>query len=355
MKIPDSVIYIVGDVLGTWYYSHTKLDTLFGGTGFPGQPPSGNCVQKCQEWMRRANSTPNINPRDLLGGVLAEFMNLDLQNVPKWRDGFKRVTDVLAKNGLAFELNGIVELAPNNTITASTTLAPKPSEAAPRPMLTRPFQVSTSSSHPIQGQTKTTVLFLAANPDGVKKLALDEEARSIRTKIRASDHPRDLDLHAEWALRPDDLLQYLNEYRPHIVHFSGHGSASEQLILHDQNGRAKPVTKAALVALFKALQDNIRVVVLNACFSRPQAEAIVDVIDCAVGMNKALGDDAAIVFAASFYRALGFGRSVLAAFEQGRAALLLEGIPEENTPELLVRKDVDAGQIFLVGKTPNPK
>ena len=65
-------------------------------------------------------------------------------------------------------------------------------------------------------------------------------------------------------------------------------------------------------------------------------------------MNDAIGDEAAIIFAASFYRALGFGRSVQQAFDQGKVALLLEGIPEENTPELLVRTGVNPSQVFLV-------
>jgi hypothetical protein len=48
---------------------------------------------------------------------------------------------------------------------------------------------------------------------------------------------------------------------------------------------------------------------LNACDSAPQAEAIVSVIDCAVGMSDEIDDSAAIAFAAAFYEALGYGRS----------------------------------------------
>lgn len=121
---------------------------------------------------------------------------------------------------------------------------------------------------------KTTILFLAANPDGVTKLALDKECRSIREKIRASDSPKALELKTEWAVRPDDLLQYLNEYRPSVLHFSGHGSANEELILHDKADQAKRVSKEALRALFSTLKDNIRLVVLNACYSLPQAKTI---------------------------------------------------------------------------------
>ncbi len=196
---------------------------------------------------------------------------------------------------------------------------------------------------------KNTILFLAANPDGVTKLALDHECRAIREKIRASDYPKALELRSEWAVRPDDLLQYLNEYRPQVVHFSGHGSAGEELVLHDEVDRPVTVSTPALRALFSTLKDNIRVVLLNACYSRTQAEAIVEIVDCAVGMKRAIGDKAAIAFAASFYRALGFGRSVQEAFEQGRAAILLQGIREEDTPELLFKLGVDPRTIYLAG------
>ncbi|MBP8257671.1 MAG: CHAT domain-containing protein, partial [Opitutaceae bacterium] len=195
---------------------------------------------------------------------------------------------------------------------------------------------------------KKKILFLAANPTHSKELALADECREIEAKIRASEHRDSFELLTQLAVRPNDLLQHLNQHSPHIVHFSGHGSASEELILLDAHGQAKPVSKAALIQLFKTLKDNIRVVVLNACFSRPQAEAITKVIDCAVGMNQAIGDVAAITFAAAFYQAIGFGRSIKVAFESGKAALLLDGIPEENTPVLLVRAGVDPDKVFLV-------
>ena len=109
------------------------------------------------------------------------------------------------------------------------------------------------------------------------------------------------------------------------------------------------MTKEALVHLFRTLKDNIRLVLLNACSTRPQAEAIAETIDCTIGMRKPIGDEAAIVFAASFYRTLGFGRSVKEAFEVGKAwRFLLESIPEDKTPELLTRAGVDASAMMLV-------
>jgi tetratricopeptide (TPR) repeat protein len=160
----------------------------------------------------------------------------------------------------------------------------------------------------------------------------------------------------------------LNE-RPHIVHFSGHGildlqaglrddpardldskppPAGSRLIFQDVQGNKVAVSQEALVHLFKTIPDNLRVVVLNACHTRPLAEAIAKTIDCTIGMNRPIGDEAAIAFATEFYGAIGFGRSVKEAFELGKAALLLEGIPEEKTPELLTRQGIDAAGLVLI-------
>ncbi len=216
---------------------------------------------------------------------------------------------------------------------------------------TSPHVFSAQSLQHVSAMNKCRILFLSANPHGPNQLDLDEESREISQKVNASEHRDALEILTKLAVRPDDLLQYLNQYRPHVVHFSGHGSETEEILLLDSNKQPKPVGKDALIQLFSSLKDNIRLVILNACYSRSQAEAITEVIDCAIGMKRAIGDQAAIVFASAFYRAVGFGRSVNDAFEQGKAALMLEGIPEHDIPELLVRGGVDAKTIFLISRT----
>ena len=155
--------------------------------------------------------------------------------------------------------------------------------------------------------TAVKCLFLAANPSGTQRLSLDREIREITAKIRASEYRDALQLVSEWAVRPDDLLQALNVHKPQIVHFSGHGTTAGEIVLVDDSGAPKPVSAAALKALFTTLKDNVRLVILNACYAEIQARAITEVIDCAIGMGTAISDDAAITFIASFYRALGFG------------------------------------------------
>ena len=200
----------------------------------------------------------------------------------------------------------------------------------------------------VNQQEKIMALLIAANPVSTRGLSLDEEIRAINEKIRLAQHRDSLELKPILAARPDDLLQYFNVYQPQVVQFSGHGNSMGEIILVDNNGLSKPVSKEAIKALFKIFKNNIKVVILNACYSQVQAKAIIEFIDCAIGMNAAIGNRAAITFVASFYRAIGFGNSVQDAFDQGRLALQLEGIPEENTPELLVKVGVDPSQIFLI-------
>lgn len=195
------------------------------------------------------------------------------------------------------------------------------------------------------------ILFIASNPD--TSLMLDQEFHDITAKILAAAGPHAVEIDSIWAARPDDLLQGLNQYRPDVVHFSGHGSDTGELILMDRNGRAKPVSAAAIGKLFAAVKDQIRLVVFNACFSEITAAAVAGTIDCTVGMDAAIGDDAAIVFASAFYSAIAFKRSVADAFEQAKAALLLEGLPEDDLPRLFHRQGVDAAKVFVIvnGKT----
>jgi hypothetical protein len=94
--------------------------------------------------------------------------------------------------------------------------------------------------------------------------------------------------------------------------------------------------------------DNVRVVLFNSCLSSGQAEAVIEHIEVAIGMNDSIGDEAARIFAGQFYSAIGFGRSIQNAFDQAINELMLHGIPEDCTPELHTREGVEPKTIYLV-------
>jgi hypothetical protein len=195
---------------------------------------------------------------------------------------------------------------------------------------------------------KARILFLAANPSGAGPLELAREQQQITEKIRDADYRDAIEFIPIVATRPDDLLRTLLSHKPHVVHFSGHGIRTEKVVLLDDQGRPKPFSKTALVSIFRVLKKNVRLVVLNACYTRPQAEAIAEVIDCTIGTTTSIRDDAAIVFAANVYRAIGFGESVKSAVDIGRAALINDFPGEAAKIELLSRPGVDSARVLLV-------
>lgn len=195
---------------------------------------------------------------------------------------------------------------------------------------------------------KITVLFLASNPIDQVQLRLDKEARSITEMITKSRHRDSIRFQTCWAVQPKDVLQAINEYNPSIVHFSGHGSNNDEIIFQTNSGTAKIVSKEAIVQTMMASSEDIRLVFFNTCYSRNQAEAVVEYVECAIGMNTSIGDEAALTFSSQFYSAIGFGLSVEKAFEQAKALLMLEGILEQDTPELFINVGLEAKDIVIV-------
>jgi hypothetical protein len=178
------------------------------------------------------------------------------------------------------------------------------------------------------------ILILTANPKNTDKLRLDEEVREIQAGLERAQKRDRFEIVTRWALRVDDLRRALLDHEPQIVHFSGHGAGEHGLALENSSGQMQLVSTESLVRLFKLFKDTIECVVFNACYSEAQAEAIHQHVDYVVGMNKAIGDRAAIEFAVGFYDALGAGRSYTDAYEFGCSAIDLEGIPESLTPVL---------------------
>lgn len=232
--------------------------------------------------------------------------------------------------------------------------------------------------------TKHTILFLAANPAGTDRLALDQEARAIQIELERSGHRDQFELVTRWAVQPLDLLRELRKVRPTIVHFSGHGGtidvdpgvdpgagprrtaghrdvvvrprpgrapaasqAQYGLYFQGADGQPQVVTTAALRDTFGAAGSSVKLVVLSACYSQPQSSALLAHVDCIVGMSGSIRDDAARSFAIGFYGGLGERESVADAFRQGQAAISLEDLRGSDQLHLDVRDGIDADLLIF--------
>lgn len=182
------------------------------------------------------------------------------------------------------------------------------------------------------------VLFLASNPTDTDQLRLDREHRAIDERIQQGDQRELIELQSHWAVQADDLANLLMRRRPHIVHFSGHGSP-DGIMFEDQAGAALVAPPDVVAELFRILHDEIHCVVLNACFSVGQAEAIAKHIDVVIGTSAAITDDDAIRFAAGFYRAISDGRNLQDAYDLGVVAAEIHGASNDHLPHIVATGD----------------
>src|SRR5882724_11221076 len=198
---------------------------------------------------------------------------------------------------------------------------------------------------------KIRILFLSANPWNTSRILVDKEAREIFERLEEGPCRDKFELHKHAAIRPGDLHRLLMKYKPTIVHFSGHGSKNCKIILEGTHGRGKQVDPQGLVDLFRFSSQHVRLVLLNACFTSPQASALAGVIDYSIGISKAIGDRAGVAFAGGFYRALGFGKPVPEAFASAKAELRLTKTPRSKGIELFVRRRIDEGETVSIADT----
>lgn len=176
------------------------------------------------------------------------------------------------------------------------------------------------------------ILILSANPKQTTSLRLDEEVREIKEGLKRAQS-RDLFLiESAEATRYKDIRRAILDYAPTIVHFSGHGLGQDGLIFEDETGLQKMVDTDAIGGLFQLFRDQVKCVVLNACYSDFQAQEIAKHINHVIGMSQAIDDKAAIEFSVAFYDALGAKKSYYFAYQLGCNAIKMAGILQESIP-----------------------
>lgn len=196
------------------------------------------------------------------------------------------------------------------------------------------------------------VLYLAANPE--LDLRVDVEVRAVREAVRRALHRDLVEIDHRPAATPEDLLDGINEMRPHVVHFSGHGGGSTVLFDDAKTVRApseetgRPVSFELLARALAATDSSPKLLVLNSCDSLDGAEVVLDVVPAVIGMTAGISDVAAQVFAARFYSAIASAQSVGTAIAQAAVAVELLGLDEGWKPDALTREGLDLHELILV-------
>jgi hypothetical protein len=200
---------------------------------------------------------------------------------------------------------------------------------------------------------KLRVLYLTSNPS--MDLRTDTEIRQVQQALRGAKYRDMVTIEQRPAATFQDLIDGLNDVRPHVIHFSGHGGAETLLM---DGGTINTVTESQisfqlLVKALDATDSPPTLLVLNACDTLDGAEIILPAVPVVIGMSDNVLDVAAILFAQQFYAALASGQSVGSALKQTKVkieAAMLDDTASE-LPHCVARDDVDISELVLVKAT----
>ena len=167
---------------------------------------------------------------------------------------------------------------------------------------------------------KRRILLIAANPVGAEELKLPKEFRNINESIQLAKNRDLFDVEKIGATRYKDLRRKLLSFKPHIVHFSGHGT-NNGILLEGENGEVQIASHQRLYDLLIKFTDHLECVILNACNSKRTAQSLDSHIPYSIGMNAPISDKDAIDFSLGFYDAIVNGRTYCDAFDFGLNAI----------------------------------
>lgn len=167
------------------------------------------------------------------------------------------------------------------------------------------------------------VLYLQANPTSQHRLRTDAEFRMVQEAVRGSKYRDHIKLVSAPAADAKSVLDGINDQRPQIIHFSGHGGGGS--IWLDDGKVNKSIGRAMnfdlLADALKATSSPPTLLVLNACDTLQGAGVLLDAAKVVIGMSDSVSDFGAATFAAQFYAAIASAQPISVALEQGILAM----------------------------------
>ncbi len=186
----------------------------------------------------------------------------------------------------------------------------------------------------VDGPLRLLVLLSETADIGLQPLDVGSERALLESALRPLQESGRIQIHwLEGLITRQILLDALRQWRPHLLHFVGHGFYAEAgdqgfLVLGRQReGRPPEPDPLGTTELAIMLDGSpVRFALLNACQTGRAvggvAQALVrSALPAALGMQADVPDEAAVAFAGAFYRALADGWPVDAATVEGRRLL----------------------------------
>ena len=201
---------------------------------------------------------------------------------------------------------------------------------------------------------KLRILYLTASPatPNVEGLRVDAEVNNVLKALRGAKHRELVEFQHRPAATIDDLVNGLNDLRPHVVHFSGHADGG---LLLDTADPVEPgdqlVSYVDVARVLKATDQQPTVIVLNACRTQEGVEHMLGAAPVVVATVNAVRDASAAIFATHFYAAIAAAQSIGEAVDQARAMIAIALPDEPDTLSIRASEGIDPYEAKLVKPT----
>lgn len=107
--IPSPVIAVCAEIAAQ-RETHATLDNLFTYAGAPGDPPDGSKPAKALAWLRLTNKDESLQPLDVLGRLIENYMESPLDPSNSWDEqpyqDRKKITQILGQYQLQYVTGG---------------------------------------------------------------------------------------------------------------------------------------------------------------------------------------------------------------------------------------------------------
>lgn len=142
-------------------------------------------------------------------------------------------------------------------------------------------------------------MFVSSVPEDKNYIDVGQESDTISEVLEIMKQDSKFQFIHKHGIIRGKFREILQDYKPDIIHFSGHGGEKEGLVFQDN----EEISKEMLRDIFDGLHI-IQLIYLNACYSAKQTDALKDLTNVKniIGMNKSIADYIAIQFSTNFYK-----------------------------------------------------
>ncbi len=181
------------------------------------------------------------------------------------------------------------------------------------------------------------VLYLGFQPEDADDLGIDAELDAIQSRLAHASGSNDLELIQRQDVDVEDLPTLLAQIQPEVLHIASHGQDGGRLFLRSR-GRYRAIDPVDVQTILAGASPQLRLVVLNACYSEPLATALSAQGRFAIGSTRRVPSENASSFAGVLYGLIAEGKDLKMAHSEAMAAAMaddraLRGVFKIREPE----------------------